>query len=608
MKCPCCGRDIPTEESICPFCGENISNLKPQKRLEKNKKRLFAFAAVLLCAAGAAAAWLTFGKQSTGTTPEEAAKQASVLAYSTKKEICTLLPENHQSLVLFRNGAKDLNTYQMFSQVIDAGSAYVGAENFARLGEEVLFIQTSFNAYNNTAQQLEADYVLYSVKNGQEPVEIDRDVQSITCSSEQAVYYQKVIDGSLQQYRYQDGSITPVSDLLPGDLAIITHCSDDNSVLGFVTASVSEDGTYEMNNGYLKDGTPHFFEQTDSEVYFLSPDGKHMYLIDLADDLGRTINVNYVKDLDSGELLQAAASVSEVSFYEDSGSMTCIANVSLSDTVMNPVGTLLHFDAKSQTAQAISDNAVALLESAEKSYAWLNENSKEMMVTEQSSVSTFPTTVQEGQFHYINADGSFCAADDKGTVVEIFPDFYDPEAYSYNSEISYLAQMDQAFYWAMGDQVYRYQAGTLSVPEQVRLDEPLMSKIEDGTSIGYVLCADGAVLEQSGNTLNLKPFNGPSSTVYDSPGGIYIIGLSEDGNNIYFVLEEQLLEKEIYSTKDPVLLCDGVRDAVAVDNGLYVLKDYSGDGGTLLHIDYNSGSSTVLESNVMTISDTMLQR
>ncbi|MBQ8598569.1 MAG: hypothetical protein IJ411_00410 [Oscillospiraceae bacterium] len=606
MKCPCCGGEIPTKESIFPFCGENISNSKPKSQSGSKKKRLLALAAVLLCAAGAAA-WLVWGKQGSGITPEEAAKQTNVLAYSTKKEICTLLPENHQSLVLFRNSAKDLDTYEMFSQVIDANSAYVGAENFARIGDEVLFIQTSFNAYNSTAQQVEADYVLYFVKDGQEPVEIDRDVQGITCSSDKAVYYQKIVDGSLQQYRYEGGIITPVSELLPGDLTVITHCSDDNSVLGFVTALISEDGGYVMHNGYLKDGVPHFFEQTDSEVYFLSPNGKHMYLIDLADDLGRTVNVSYVKDLSTGELTQVATAVSEVSFYEDSGSMTCIANVELSDDVMNPVGTLLHFDPETQTTKTISKNAVALLESAEKSYAWLNENSKEMTITEQSSLSSFPSAVQNGQFHYIDANGTFCAADENGTVAEIFPDFYSPEAYSYNSEISYLAQMGQSFYWAMGDQVYRYTAGSLTAPEQVSLDESLQTKIEDGTSIGYVLCADGAVLEQSGNTLNLKPFGGPSSTVYDSPSGIYIIGLSEDGGKIYFVLDGQLLEKEINSEKEPVLLCDVVYDAVAVDNGLYVLKDYSEDGGTLLHIDYNSGVSTVLESNVITISDTMLQ-
>ncbi len=553
----------------------------------------------------AAALLLCFGTACQSAV-SDTADMRNVISYSTEKAVHTLLPETQQKLTLYRNDAKDLNSYELFSQMISGDGAYIGRENFARLKSETVFLQTSLKSYDGAEQALDAGYVLYSVKNGKEPAEIDSNVSAITCSSDSAVYYEKTMDGILRQFRYADGKITEIGELLEGEIALITHCSDDDSVKGFVCADIAADGTYILKNGYIRGDKIFYFENPNTEVAFLSPDGAHMYTAELADEYGRVITVGYVDK--QGNLLTAAENVSEVAFYENSGSMVCIADTQLSDSVMNPAGTLLYYDAAAQSAEYITDDVVALVEAAERSYPWLNENSKEMMVVEQARSNAFAEPLQEGQFHYINSSGTLCAVDLNGKKAEIFPDFYVFESYLYNSNLYYLSAMNGAFYWNCGDQVYRYQAGSMIAAESVALEDLLTDKIESGLEIGYVLCKDGSVLEQCGNTLNLKPFGGASSTVYDSPNQILVMGLDEGGETVYFLSGTDLIEKSIFTEKEATIIAENVYDAIAVDCGLYVICDYDEDGGELYHINYNSGKKTLMDSAVTSLTDTMIQK
>ena len=612
MKCTCCGKEIPEGENLCPFCGENIqlSNAETLKQNENKKKRIPIILAAAVCVAGVAAIGFIFAGKETLPTPEEAAKQRTMVSYTTKNAIHTVLPENHRELTLYLNNAKDLSSYNTFSQIISGNATYIGKENFIRMGEEVLYLQTVFNALDTVNQSLDAEYILYSLKEGQEPVIVDTGVQGISCSSEKSVFYSKNVDGMTQQYRYHDGSITPVTELVPADFVLVTHCSRDDSVIGFAAADYNSDGSYQMNNGYLAGETLHRFDNSTSEVYFVSPDGAHIYIIDIEEGGSRAVDVNYVTDIPSGQMMKVASTVSELSFYQDSGAMTCIGEVELSDEIMNPVGKLLYFDPQAQSTQTIAEDAVALVESVAKTYPWLNEASNEMLVTEQDNRFIIPEEVKKGQFHFINKDGAFCAADQNGSVFEVFPDFYVPENYVYASDLYYLTEQNDTFYWTKGDQVYKYRAGSLTAPETVTLDADLLEKIENGVEIGYVLTSDGSVLEQSGNTLNLKPFGEPSSTVYDSPNNIYVIGISSKGDKIYFRNDSsQLFEKEIHSSKEPKLLAEQVQDAVTVENGLYLLTDYSEeDGGTLMYLGYDQSQPTAISSNVMSIMDTVIQK
>ena len=534
--------------------------------------------------------------------------QRNVIAYSTKKAVHTLLPENQQKVTLYSNDAKDLNSYELFSQMLSSDGAYIGGENFVRLEKEVLYLQTSLQSYDSSTQALNAEYILYSMKDGEAPVEIDRDVQAITCSSDRSIYYEKVVDGMLCQYRYADGEVSNVSESLGGDLAMITHCSRDDSVQAYVTVMVAADGSYTANNGYIRDGKQVAFSNPSAEAYFLSPDGKHLYTIEIADEYGRSIHINYLSDPQSGEFIRAAEAVSEALFYEDSGSMVCVANIQLDDGVMNPQGSLYYFDAATKSGSILADDAVTLIESAEKSYPWLNENANEMIIVELSGSSSFEKAVKDGQFHYINSDGTFCAVDLNGNSAEVFADLYLPESYSLSEDVYYLAEMDGAFYWAKGDKIYRYEAGSLSAPQSVSLEAELSQKIESGMEIGYVLCKDGAVLEQSGSTLNVKPFDSESFTAFDGTEQIWIMGLDEGSETVYFLQGMDLMGKKLFADEAAVLIAENVYDAIVVDCGIYALCNYTDDGGELYYIDYKEYDAKLMDSDVLSLTDTMIQK
>ena len=561
-------------------------------------KKICAIVAMLLLCMGSAC-------EAAVPLSEDESKIKNVITYSTEKAVHTLLPENQQKLTLYRNDAKNLNSYEMFSQMLRGDGVYIGSENFARLEKEILFLQTSLKNYDSSSQA-DIDYILYSVKNGEEPVEIDRGVQAITCSSDNALYYEKNIDGALRQFCYSDGKVSEVGKQLGGDLALITHCSRDGSVQGFVSADIEDDGTYTLMNGYIRNGEVFYFDNPHAEVAFISPDGDHMYIAELADEYGRCINISYIDR--KGTLLQVADAVSDVAYYEDSGSMLCIADVQLSDSVMNPEGTLTYFDVSTLSSITITDNVVALIEAADRSYPWLNEGSKEMMTVEQSRINTFETPAVDGQFHYIDREGTLCAADSKGNTIEIFQNFYLPEQYCYQDALYYLSAMNGAFYWNCGDKIYRYRAGSMAEAETVTLDDTLTNKIESGLEIGYVLCKDGAVLEQCGNTLNLKPFGEASSTVYDSPNQILVMGLDESAETVYFLSGTDLIGKHIFDDNDAFIVAENVFDAAAVDNGIYAICNFSDQGGELYHIAYNSGTKTLVDKGVFSLTDTMIQK
>ncbi len=558
--------------------------------------RMIAAALVLCMACGCTAAV---------NQPVDVSNQRNVIAYSTEKAVHTLLPENQQKLTLYRNAAKDLNSYDTISQMLSSDGAYIGKENFVRLGSEILFLQTGLNSYDSNG--LAADYVLYSVKDGKEPVEIDRDVQALTCSSDSSLYYEKTVDGVMRQYRYANGEISLVGEEWGGDLAMVTHCSADDSVQAYVTVTLTEDGGYTASNGYIHDGKQYTFENPYAEAYFLSPDGKHLYTIEMADEYGRSINLNYLS-VETGEFVRAAEGVSEALFYENSGSMVCVAEILLDDGVMNPVGSLYYFDASTKTGTKLADDVVTVIESEEKSYPWLNENAGEMIVLELSSFSSFSEPVKEGQFHYINSSGTFCAVDLNGNNVEVFPEFYLPEGYSIGEGLYYLAEMDGAFYWAKGNQVYRYEAGSMSAAQSVALEDEMSKKIESGMEIGYVLCKDGAVLEQSGSTLNVKPFDSASFTAYDGTEPIFVMGLDESGETVYFLQGMNLIGKKLFADDKAFLVAENVYDAIVVDCGIYALCNYGEQGGELYYIDYSGKNAKLMDSGVLSLSDTMIMK
>ncbi len=603
MKCNGCGNEIPEGESLCPFCGEHSDE---QARPVKNNKKWWILAAVL-AAVGVVAGSMVVTTQPKLVSAQDAAKQHTMISYNTAKELYTLLPENHQELLLYKNNAKDLSSYSTFDQIISGNSAYIGKDNFVRLGGEVLFLQTTLSSYDSASGSLDANYQLCSVKNGKVTV-IDEGVQGISCASDKSVYYMKIEDGAVVQYHYSNGTVTPVNEIIEGDVVMVTHCSNDDSVLGFVSVFVDGEGGYLLNNGYKVGIDIYRFGHGESEVYYVSEDGQHIYVIDIPAEGGRAVDMRYI-NTKSGESMELVTAATDISFYDADGSMTCIGQVELKDDVMNPVGSVIHFDPSSKVLTTVADYAVALVESVPKTYTWLNEAANEMLVGEQGNRTQFEKTVKDGAFHYIDANGSFCAADLSGNTLEVFKNFYAPEDYVYSSDVFYLSEQDGAFYWAEMDKIYKYTAGSMKEAEIVTLYEDMLSKIGTGMEMGYVLSGDGSVLEQSGNTLTLKPFGGASYSVYDSESLFYVVGLSEKGDKIYLSTESgQIMEKEIRENSEVRLVAENVQKAVAVENGLYFLQNYvEEDGGSLMYMNYDSGKISKIRDGVLGLADVALQ-
>lgn len=605
MKCSCCGGEIPEGEILCPLCGEDMTKSQPNKK--DNKKRLLAGGLAVLICGGVIAGALAMAPQGGKIDIQEIENLSSVVTYTTKKSVHTLLPENNQELTLIQNAAKDLNSFSTFSSIIQESTSYAG-QNFVRIGDETLFLRTTLNSIDNSTQTYDVDYELCSVKPGEEPVVVDTDVQSLTCMSDNSLYYLKGNSEAVYQYRYNKDGITRISDMFSADFVRVTHCSDDDSFASFVAADLDENNNIIMKNGFFHNGHPHLLpeEEADNEIYFVSPDGKHVYLMDITDENGRVVTLKYLSDHENVTLTTIAENVSEFVFYEDSGNAAYIANVALSDEVMNPVGELHYFDAAAQSSQILAEKVVALVESADKSYYWLNENSREMLVTEQSGINTIPA--EAAQLHFIDEAGKLCAADKDGKQFVISEGFYEPETYSYNPELMFLTEKDGAFFWAQGDSVYKYSIGSMTAPETVTLDADINSKLESGLEIGYILADDGSVLEQSSNTLNMKPFGQPSYTVYDGPESIIIVGLSADGEKIYFVDHScTLMEKELSEKGETVILAENVYDALVVSNGLYILTDYSENGGTLQYRSFADKEFRPLRDGVVSMIETIVQ-
>lgn len=559
----------------------------------KKKLALAALGAATLAAGGLALGAFVGG--------EDAQQSRSLVSYNSGKALNVLLPGSRQELTLYRNEASALQAYSLFQQSLSSGT-YVGRENFAQLAGETVYLQSSYYDYNSSSGQLEADYVLYSVKDGRQTL-IDSGVSGISCASDHSVYYLKYENNLPVQYRYRDGQVTPLRELIDDDFVLVTHCSRDDKVLGFAAATLDGAGNYAMNNGYLLDGMEHRFG-SGLQVLYLSADGQCLYAGLILDELGRAADLYTLAPGKEEEPLLLAQNVTEASFYEADNSASFISVETLDDETQNPAGTLLHFDPQSGDCLPLAEEAVALLEAMPRSYAWLNEAADELLITEQSSRSSFPKELAPGQAHYINAEGTLCASDGQRSV-ELFPDFYEPESYAYGQGLYYLSCQGQNLIWAQGDQVYRYQAGTLEEPQQLQLEAPLEEKIADGSEIGYVLLADGSVLEQSGSTLTVRPFDGPSYTVLDSPEELFFVGLSPDGKSFYYLDSAKSLRRKALSSQgDSVLVAENVSKALVCEDGLYYLEN--GDQGRLYFQTYG-GKNSLLREGVRSLEQVMIQ-
>lgn len=587
------------EEDTAPASQEK----EPQR---KGKKALWAAVAVIIIAALAAGAYfLTKGAPGEAAVPGEN-RTRTMVSYSTGRELKTTVGSQQQPVSFFINDAYTLSNYSSIEQLMEQSPIYIGYQNYAELENEVVYVDTVIQSANSTAGQA-ASHGLYSIAHGGQPALLDSNIQSIQASGKDFVYYNKVEDNQIIQYRYANGEINNVNQELGVDHAVITTCSQDGKVFGFRGAKNSGDGTMASVNGYMADGAVHFLEPT-AAVYYVSQDGGMIYITDTAKSPAPSLS--YVSDIASGTLEEISPYITEFIFYEDTGSVAYIGGREIGENEINPSCNLGYFDASSKTHHIITQDAVALVEADAKSYAWLNENTKEMFVTELSQKISVPSAAKAGQFHYINAAGDFMAADIEGNTFTIATGFYSPEGYTLSVDLYYPSYQNGAFLWNNGDTVYKYTAGSMAASQTITLDSPLSEKLSGALQVGYFMDGSGNLIEQTENTLVKKSFeNSDVLSIYDSPSAFIIVGLNPTGDSIYFISgDSTLYEKSLKDTSNPKPVASQVHSAVAVADGLYVLREFgiNGSGGRLEFQGWGKKGFSLVENNVVSLTDVVV--
>lgn len=88
------------------------------------------------------------------------------------------------------------------------------------------------------------------------------------------------------------------------------------------------------------------------------------------------------------------------------------------------------------------------------------------------------------------------------------------------------------------------------------------------------MTGSGDVVEETEQKLVLKNFDDESSiTILENVGQLNLIGMDNDGENIYFISEDNsLYAKSVTSRSNPKLISSDVTEAVATSQGLYFLQ------------------------------------
>ena len=101
----------------------------------------------------------------------------------------------------------------------------------------------------------------------------------------------------------------------------------------------------------------------------------------------------------------------------------------------------------------------------------------------------------------------------------------------------------------------------------------------NGTRIAKIIkspnvTGSGDVVEETEQKLVLKNFDDESSiTILENVGQLNLIGMDNDGENIYFISEDNsLYAKSLTSRSNPKRIASDVTQAVATSHGLYFLQ------------------------------------
>lgn len=592
MKCVHCGGEFTADQlqenqGACPHCGQpqqmeadpqpeetKEPTSDPQEKPDKPEtaaphKRSslpLIVGAVVIILALAAVLWAVLGTGGQQVTAEQHNNPTVLTAFS---DDAIRFAIGDELVAMYTNDAEDETERQYIANGLSISTPYIGSRNYVELANgEVVYLPMSFET---SAEMVGKLYV--RTADGEEKV-LDENASVIYAYSDNAVYYNKLEDDKLVQTRYMDGELTPVSEIAGQDNIVVTKASSDNSLLQVIQL---DDDQNTVAGGYIYNGTLHLLD-TQYNVYNISD--QDVFVVSSEEETG-LVTLYRVSDLGTGELEQLGSAVSEALLYSD-GSMAFIADADLQANEYNPVGSLYRYDPTTKTAEKWADNAVAILETTSQSDGW-NENVRQLATSEMQSTNEERQTLYPGQLHYIDAQGSLRAVSpDTATVGQsglegftIYEKFYSVNGYEIDYDIDFTAANNTYIYWGVEDQMYRYQLGSMQQPQVVTLDSSLAEQSTTAMQVGYLITGSGNVLEESDSRLVLKNFEDDSTfIILDNVGTITLVGMDNDGENVYFISEDNsLYSKAVESRSNPKRIASKVTAAVSTSDGLYFLQE-----------------------------------
>lgn len=637
MKCVHCGGEFTADQlqenqGACPHCGQpqqmeadpqpeetKEPTSDPQEKPDKPEtaaphKRSslpLIVGAVVIILALAAVLWAVLGTGGQQVTAEQHNNPTVLTAFS---DDAIRFAIGDELVAMYTNDAEDETERQYIANGLSISTPYIGSRNYVELANgEVVYLPMSFET---SAEMVGKLYV--RTADGEEKV-LDENANVIYAYSDNAIYYNKLEDDKLVQTRYMDGELTPVSEIAGQDNIVVTKASSDNSLLQVIQL---DDDQNTVAGGYIYNGTLHLLD-TQYNVYNISD--QDVFVVSSEEETG-LVTLYRVSDLETGELEQLGSAVSEALLYSD-GSMAFIADADLQANEYNPVGSLYRYDPATKTAEKWADNAVAILETTSQSDGW-NENVRQLATSEMQSTNEERQTLYPGQLHYIDAQGSLRAVSpDTATVGQsglegftIYEKFYSVNGYEIDYDIDFTAANNTYIYWGVEDQMYRYQLGSMQQPQVVTLDSSLAEQSTTAMQVGYLITGSGNVLEESDSRLVLKNFEDDSTfVILDNVGTITLVGMDNDGENVYFISEDNsLYSKAVESRSNPKRIASKVTAAVSTSDGLYFLQESEnqpepviGESGEveeaetvtdLMYLPYGQSQPQKLLENVTSIS------
>ena len=592
MKCVHCGGEFTADQlqenqGACPHCGQpqqmeadpqpeetKEPTSDPQEKPDKPEtaaphKRSslpLIVGAVVIILALAAVLWAVLGTGGQQVTAEQHNNPTVLTAFS---DDAIRFAIGDELVAMYTNDAEDETERQYIANGLSISTPYIGSRNYVELANgEVVYLPMSFET---SAEMVGKLYV--RTADGEEKV-LDENASVIYAYSDNAVYYNKLEDDKLVQTRYMDGELTPVSEIAGQDNIVVTKASSDNSLLQVIQL---DDDQNTVAGGYIYNGTLHLLD-TQYNVYNISD--QDVFVVSSEEETG-LVTLYRVSDLETGELEQLGSAVSEALLYSD-GSMAFIADADLQANEYNPVGSLYRYDPATKTAEKWADNAVAILETTSQSDGW-NENVRQLATSEMQSTNEERQTLYPGQLHYIDAQGSLRAVSPNTATVgqsglegfTIYEKFYSVNGYEIDYDIDFTAANNTYIYWGVEDQMYRYQLGSMQQPQVVTLDSSLAEQSTTAMQVGYLITGSGNVLEESDSRLVLKNFEDDSTfVILDNVGTITLVGMDNDGENVYFISEDNsLYSKAVESRSNPKRIASKVTAAVSTSDGLYFLQE-----------------------------------